>query len=49
MSGTFHTLEWVRIFADSIFLTLGVTPILMAALRSLAKRDVPRSTEAART
>jgi hypothetical protein len=47
MSGTFHTLEWVRIFADSVFLTLGVAPILMAALRSLAKRDAPRSTEAA--
>jgi len=47
MSGTFHTLEWVRIFADSVFLTLGVAPILMATLRSLAKRDAPRSTEAA--
>ena len=47
MSGTFHTLEWVRIFADSVFLTLGVAPILMAALRSLAKRDAPRATEAA--
>jgi nitric oxide reductase subunit B len=47
LSGTFHTLEWVRIFADSVFLTLGVTPILKAALRSLAKRDAPRSAEAA--
>jgi hypothetical protein len=43
MRGTFHTLEWVRIFADSVFLTLGVAPILMAALRSLAKRDAPVS------
>jgi nitric oxide reductase subunit B len=46
MSGTFHTLEWVRIFADSIFLTLGVAPILVAALRSLGKRDAPRVTGA---
>jgi len=46
MSGTFHTLEWVRIFADSVFLTVGVAPILIAALRSLGKRDAPRATEA---
>jgi nitric oxide reductase subunit B len=43
MSGTFHTLEWVRIFADLVFLTVGVAPILIAALRSLAKRDAPRA------
>ena len=47
MSGTFHTLEWVRIFADSVFLTLGVVPILIAAVRSLGKRDGPRASEAA--
>jgi nitric oxide reductase subunit B len=47
MSGTFHTLEWVRIFADLVFLTLGVAPILIAALRSLAKRDAPRAAEGA--
>ena len=47
MSGTFHTLEWVRIFADSVFLTLGVVPILIATLRSLAKRDAPRMSGAA--
>jgi len=47
MSGTFHTLEWVRIFADSVFLTAGVVPILIAALRSLGKRDAPRAAEAA--
>ncbi len=45
MSGTFHTLEWVRIFADSVFLTVGVAPILIAALRSLGKRDAPRAAE----
>ena len=46
MSGTFHTLEWVRIFADSVFLLFGVVPILIAALRSLAKRDAPRAAAA---
>ena len=44
MSGTFHTMEWVRVFADLIFLTMGVVPILIAALRSLGKRDAPRTT-----
>lgn len=44
MSGTFHTLEWIRIFADSTFLLLGVVPILIATLRSLAKRDAVRAT-----
>jgi nitric oxide reductase subunit B len=43
MDGPFHTLEWVRIFADSVFLVVGVVPILIAALRSLAKRDAPRT------
>jgi len=47
MSGTFHTLEWVRIFADMVFLALGVVPILIAALRSLGKRDAPRASEGA--
>jgi nitric oxide reductase subunit B len=42
MSGTFHTLEWVRIFADTVFLLAGVVPILIAAARSLATRDAPR-------
>ena len=46
MSGTFHTLEWVRIFADSVFLVFGVVPILIAALRSLARRDAARVTGA---
>jgi nitric oxide reductase large subunit len=43
MSGTFHTLEWVRIFADTVFLTVGVVPMLIAALRSLGKRDAPQA------
>lgn len=45
MSGTFHTLEWVRIFADMVFLALGAVPILMAALRSLSVRDAPKAIE----
>jgi nitric oxide reductase subunit B len=48
MSGTFHTLEWVRIFADFVFLTLGVVPILIAALRSLRLRDAAHIAEAPR-
>jgi nitric oxide reductase subunit B len=47
MSGTFHTLEWVRIVADNVFLLAGVAPILIAAARSLAKRDAPRVPEGA--
>jgi nitric oxide reductase subunit B len=43
MSGTFHTLEWVRIGADSVFLVVGVVPIVIAALRSFMKRDAPRA------
>jgi nitric oxide reductase subunit B len=46
MSGTFHTLEWVRIAADGVFLLFGVVPIMVAALRSLARRDAARSPEA---
>ena len=49
MSGTFHTMEWVRVFADLIFLTMGVVPILIAALRSLSRRDAPREPGAVAT
>jgi nitric oxide reductase subunit B len=42
-SGTFHLLEWVRMAADAVFLILGVVPILIATLRSLARRDAARS------
>ena len=48
-SGMFHALEWVRIFADSVFLVLGAAPILVAALRSLRRRDAPRAMEAAQS
>jgi hypothetical protein len=43
MSGTFHLLEWVRILADAVFIVLGVTPILIATLLSLRRRDAPRA------
>ena len=39
MGGTFHILEWLRIAADMTFLIAGVVPIVLAALRSYAKRD----------
>lgn len=41
MSGTFHVLEWVRISGDMVFLLAGVAPILIAAVRSIARRDAP--------
>lgn len=40
MSGTFHTLEWVRIAADLIFIIFGAVPIALAALNSIFKRDL---------
>jgi nitric oxide reductase subunit B len=30
MSGTFHTLEWVRAAADAVFLVVGVVPLVLA-------------------
>jgi nitric oxide reductase subunit B len=32
-SGTFHMLEWARIGADTVFLVIGVVPIVVATLR----------------
>jgi nitric oxide reductase large subunit len=32
--GLFHTLEWVRIAGDSVFIVLGMLPIVVATLRS---------------
>jgi nitric oxide reductase subunit B len=42
-SGTFHTLEWIRVGADTIFLVFGAAPILIAAVRSMARRDAARA------
>jgi nitric oxide reductase subunit B len=33
MGGLFHRLEWVRVFADAVFLIFGVVPIVIALLR----------------
>jgi nitric oxide reductase subunit B len=30
MSGPFHTLEWVRVAADGVFLVIGVVPFVLA-------------------
>lgn len=40
MNGTFHTLEWVRIAADLIFIIFGAVPIVLGALNSFFKRDL---------
>ena len=34
MTGTFHTLEWLRMVADLIFLVVGVVATVVAALRA---------------
>jgi nitric oxide reductase subunit B len=39
MSGTFHALEWTRVVADSVFLLIGVLPLVLAvALLLLGSR-----------
>jgi len=38
LSGTFHTLEWVRVAGDSVFLALGAFPMAVAAVRSVLWR-----------
>lgn len=38
MSGLFHSLEWVRIGADTIFLVVGVLPVVVATLRMVFAR-----------
>jgi len=39
MTGTFHTLEWIRIVADLTFLLLGALPLTWAAARLLLARE----------
>ena len=44
MSGLFHTLEWVRLGADLVFLLVGVVPIVVVTLRivfSRRERELP--------
>jgi len=38
MSGTFHALEWARIGADTVFLVLGVVPVVAATLLVVLRR-----------
>jgi nitric oxide reductase subunit B len=38
MTGLFHTLEWLRMFADLVFLVFGVFPIVLATLRATLGR-----------
>ena len=38
MTGTFHTLEWIRVGADTVFLVVGVAPLAVATLRILLSR-----------
>ncbi len=45
-AGTFHTLEWLRIGADMVFLLFGAVPILIAAVRSFVRRDAARTAAA---
>jgi len=39
MSGTYHTLEWVRIAADLLFLLGGALPLVLAALKLIISRE----------
>jgi len=39
MGGTFHTLEWIRIIADLVFLLAGAVPLVIAALRMIFSKD----------
>jgi nitric oxide reductase subunit B len=40
MGGLYHTLEWVRMAGDMIFILVGAVPIALGVLRSVWKRDV---------
>jgi nitric oxide reductase subunit B len=40
MSGTFHTLEWVRVAGDTVFIVLGALPIALGALRAFLSREL---------
>ena len=42
MDGLFHTLEWVRIVGDLVFLLVGVVPITVGTLYVFWKRDGAR-------
>jgi nitric oxide reductase subunit B len=39
MSGMFHTLEWVRVAGDMVFIVLGALPIAVGALHAFLSRE----------
>jgi nitric oxide reductase subunit B len=39
MNGMYHSLEWLRIFADLTFLVVGVVPLVWAAVSAYLMRD----------
>ncbi len=41
MQGLFHTLEWVRVGADTVFLLAGVVPLVLFTFRIVLARRVP--------
>jgi nitric oxide reductase subunit B len=43
MSGTFHTLEWIRVAGDTVFIVLGAVPIALGALYSFLKLEPARA------
>lgn len=45
MTGTFHTVEWIRIVGDLVFMLCGVFPIVLAAVFSFLKRDLKPTME----
>jgi nitric oxide reductase subunit B len=45
MTGTFHTVEWIRIVGDLVFMIFGVFPIVLAAIFSFLKRDLKSTME----
>ena len=45
MTGTFHTVEWIRIVGDLVFLLCGVFPIVLAAIKSYVNRDLKPAME----
>lgn len=42
MSGTFHTLEWIRLIGDITFITVGVIPLVFAILVTFLPRNFPK-------
>jgi nitric oxide reductase subunit B len=48
MSGTFHTLEWVRLIGDGVFLAAGVVPVVTAILMTVLDPATWRSAGRAR-